>query len=100
MLAVARALMSNPGLVALDEPSLGLAPITVVSVYDILSQLKADGLTLLIVEQSTARVLEIADRVYVLRSGQVVLSGTPSEIQKGSRFKEAYFGYANDYPTH
>jgi branched-chain amino acid transport system ATP-binding protein len=95
-LAISRGLLTRPHLMMIDEPSLGLAPLTLDSVYDFLSQLREDGLTLLIVEQSKTRVLDFADRVYVVRSGQVVLSGTPSEIQEGSRFKEAYFGYAND----
>ena len=72
---IARALMTAPKLILLDEPALGLAPLIVATVYEILQSLRAQGLTLLVVEQSTNRALANADRLYVMRSGEIVLHG-------------------------
>ncbi len=91
-LAIARALMTRPQLILLDEPSLGLAPIIVDTVYEILHELRSQGITLLIVEQSTHRALENADRIYVLRSGQAELSGASSELTD-EQVERAYFGF-------
>ncbi len=91
-LVIARALMTRPRIMLLDEPSLGLAPIVVDTVYGILHALRADGITLLIVEQSTHRALENADRVYVLRSGRIALHGPSGELSDEA-LEEAYFGY-------
>jgi len=93
-LAIARALLQRPRLLMIDEPSLGLAPLVIDQVYESLRKLNADGLTLLVVEQSTARVLDLATRVYVLRNGDVVLSDTAEALSKGNAMEEAYFGYS------
>jgi branched-chain amino acid transport system ATP-binding protein len=95
-LVIGRALMTGARLVLLDEPSLGLAPMVVDTVYDIISRLRSDGITFLIVEQSTHRALEQADRIYVLRSGQIQLQGASSELSD-SQLEQAYFGF--DSPT-
>ena len=79
-LAIARALMSRPRLLMMDEPSLGLAPRLVDAVFDLISQLRDQGRTLLVVEQNAARMLEVADRVYVLRSGVAVAHGSGAEV--------------------
>ncbi|MCC5968752.1 MAG: ABC transporter ATP-binding protein [Pararhodobacter sp.] len=93
-LAIARALLQRPRLLMIDEPSLGLAPLVIDQVYASLKDLNAAGLTLLVVEQSTARVLDLATRVYVLRSGKVVLSDSAEALATGNAMEEAYFGYA------
>ncbi|MCC5989559.1 MAG: ABC transporter ATP-binding protein [Pararhodobacter sp.] len=93
-LAIARALLQRPRLLMIDEPSLGLAPLVIDQVYASLKELNATGLTLLVVEQSTARVLDLATRVYVLRGGKVVLSDTAEALASGDAMEEAYFGYA------
>lgn len=93
-LAIARAILQQPALIMIDEPSLGLAPLVIDQVYDSLRALNRDGMTLLIVEQSTARILDLADRVYVLRNGNVVLSGKVDEIGGDKALEDAYFGYA------
>jgi len=92
-LVIARALMTNPRLILLDEPALGLAPLVVETVYRILRGLRDSGITLLVVEQSTNRALENADRIYVLRSGQIAMSGRSAELSDAD-VEEAYFGYA------
>lgn len=79
-LAIARALMSRPRLLMMDEPSLGLAPVLVDLVFDLISELRRQGRTLLVVEQNAARMLEVADRAYVLRSGAVVAHGSGAEV--------------------
>lgn len=92
-LAIARALMTRPQLVLLDEPALGLAPIVIDTVYDVLHRLREEqSITLLIVEQSTHRALEHADRVYVLRQGQLELEGVSAELDD-KEVERAYFGY-------
>lgn len=91
-LAIARALLSNPKLLLLDEPSLGLAPIMVDRVFEILAQLHAEGVTILLVEQNTVRTLEIADRVYVMRSGRVEAAGTPRELRDEVDLESIYLG--------
>jgi branched-chain amino acid transport system ATP-binding protein len=92
-LVIARALMTDPRLILLDEPALGLAPLVVETVYRILRGLRDSGITLLVVEQSTNRALENADRIYVLRSGQITMSGRSAELSDAD-VEEAYFGYA------
>ena len=94
-LVIARALMTNPKIILLDEPSLGLAPIVVDKVYEILLGLRDAGITLLVVEQSTHRALENADRVYVLRSGEIVLHGKSAELTDED-LEAAYFGYGEE----
>jgi branched-chain amino acid transport system ATP-binding protein len=91
-LAVARALMSDPKLLLLDEPTLGLAPTMVDVVFELLKALAAQGRTLLVVEQNAKRALELADRGYVLRTGRVVASGTGAELARRTDLFEAYMG--------
>jgi branched-chain amino acid transport system ATP-binding protein len=82
--------MSGPKLLLLDEPSLGLAPQVVDSVFDLIAELRSQGLTILLVEQNAARALEIADRGYVLVNGRIELEGTGAELLGSERVKEAY----------
>lgn len=91
-LAIARALMSNPRLLLLDEPTLGLAPTMVDVVFDLLAQLRGDGRTMLVVEQNATRVLRLADRAYLLRSGQVVTSGTGAELAEDTGLFDSFIG--------
>ncbi len=81
-LAIARALMSRPRLLMMDEPSLGLAPILVDAVFELIDSLRQQGRTLLVVEQNATRMLEVADRAYVLRSGEIVAQGTGRELSE------------------
>jgi branched-chain amino acid transport system ATP-binding protein len=90
-LAIARALLSQPRLLILDEPSLGLAPIMVDTVYSVLGRLKESGVTMLLVEQNPARVGEIADQVIVLTGGAIALSGRPDILERQA-LEAAYFG--------
>ena len=93
-LAISRALLTGAKLLLVDEPSLGLAPIIVERVYDILRDLREKrGVTLLIVEESTERAVEVADRVYVLRRGLIELEGSSEQLADGERLHEAYFGF-------
>ncbi len=91
-LAIARSLMSSPRLLLLDEPSLGLAPQVVDLIFDIVVQLRTEGLTVLIVEQNVDRTLELADRAYVLGSGALQLEGTAAELRASSGVERAYLG--------
>jgi branched-chain amino acid transport system ATP-binding protein len=91
-LVIARALMTRPKLMLVDEPSLGLAPKIVDRVYEILRQLQKEGNTLLVVEQSTHRALAVADRIYVMRNGRIVLEGRSAELTD-TQLEEAYFGF-------
>ena len=91
-LVIARALLTRPRLLMLDEPSLGLGPKIVDLIYEILAALRASGLTLLIVEQSLDRVLDVADRIYVMRSGEIVLSGASADLKESAGLRQAYFG--------
>jgi branched-chain amino acid transport system ATP-binding protein len=91
-LAIARALLSRPRLLLLDEPSLGLAPVLIDLVFDALAQLRDEGVTILLVEQNAARTVELADRSYVLRTGQVVLTGERDELLAAEHFETAYMG--------
>jgi len=92
MLAVARALMSCPSLLLLDEPTLGLAPVVVREVFALLQQLAGQGLTLLVAEQNVARTLELADYAYVLEHGQIVMQGAGSQLLHDPAVKQAYLG--------
>jgi branched-chain amino acid transport system ATP-binding protein len=92
MLAVARALMSNPKLLLMDEPSLGLAPLLVAEVFRLIVQLRDLGVTILLVEQNVRMTLEIADRAYLLNTGRVEFSGTPAEILQHADIEQAYLG--------
>jgi branched-chain amino acid transport system ATP-binding protein len=92
MLAIGRALMARPRLLALDEPSMGLAPLMVEKILDTLVRLKADGLTILLVEQNAQAALKIADRGYVLETGKVVLQGDAGDLLSDVEVKRAYLG--------
>jgi len=92
MLVIGRALMANPRLVMIDEPSLGLAPMMVEEIYENLARLKADGLTLLIVEQNAGAALSIADHCYVMETGRIVLDGTAKEMAANEDVREFYLG--------
>mgnify|MGYP002578566002 FL=1 len=92
MLAMGRALMSAPKLMMLDEPSMGLAPILVEQVFDIIQSLHRAGTTILLVEQNAQMALSIADRAYVLENGKVSLSGTGEELAKSEQVQKAYLG--------
>jgi branched-chain amino acid transport system ATP-binding protein len=95
MLALARALMARPRLLLLDEPSLGLAPLMVQAIFATLASLKREGVTMLLVEQNMALALELADRAYVLRTGEIRLSGTAAALKADhERVAEAYLGAA------
>ena len=91
-LAIARALLSRPRLMLLDEPSLGLAPVVIDVVFDALEELRKEGVTILLVEQNAARAVEFADRAYILRTGRVAHSGTRAEILSMENFETAYLG--------
>ena len=91
-LVIARALLTRPRLLLLDEPSLGLGPKIVDLIYDILAALRGSGLTLLIVEQSLDRVLDVADRIYVMRTGEIALSGPSADLRDSESLRQAYFG--------
>ena len=92
MLAIARALMSQPTLLLLDEPSMGLAPIMVERIFDVIRQVFAEGVTILLVEQNVRQALSIASRGYVMDSGRIVLSDTADNLLKDARVVEAYLG--------
>lgn len=92
MLAIGRALMSKPKMLMLDEPSMGLAPILVDQIFDIIKELHKAGTTVLLVEQNAGKALEIADHAYVLESGSIVLSGTGAELAASDAVKKAYLG--------
>ncbi len=92
MLAMGRALMSKPKLMMLDEPSMGLAPILVQEIFDIIKSLNEQGTTILLVEQNASMALSIADRAYVLETGRVSMSGNANELLHDKRVREAYLG--------
>ena len=92
MLAMSRALMSHPKLLMLDEPSMGLAPILVDQIFDIIKELHSAGTTILLVEQNASKALQIADRAYVLETGNITLSGTGAELATSDEVRKAYLG--------
>lgn len=92
MLAMGRALMSNPSVLLLDEPSMGLAPILVEQIFDIIRELNQQGTTILLVEQNAQAALQVADRAYVLETGKITISGDAKELLKDPRVIEAYLG--------
>jgi branched-chain amino acid transport system ATP-binding protein len=94
-LAIARGLMSRPALLMLDEPSLGLAPMLVTETFELVTQLRETGVTLLLVEQNVERTLEIADRAYLLNTGQVEFEGPAEELRRRVDVVSAYLGGAN-----
>ena len=92
MLAIGRALMGKPRLLLLDEPSMGLAPLIVKQIFDIIREINTAGVTVLLVEQNAAQALGLADRGYVLETGEIVLSGTGAELLADDRVRAAYLG--------
>lgn len=92
MLAMGRALMSRPRLLLLDEPSMGLAPLIIEEIFEIIRELKGEGMTIFLVEQNASQALALADRGYVLETGNVVLTGTGKELLKNEKVREAYLG--------
>ncbi|MBP7934499.1 MAG: ABC transporter ATP-binding protein [Phycisphaerae bacterium] len=92
MLAIGRALMSRPKLLMMDEPSLGVAPIVVRDIYQAVARLKRNGLTILLVEQNARAALAVADRGYVIETGQIVLEGTTQELADNQEVQRAYLG--------
>lgn len=92
MLAMGRALMSNPKMIVMDEPSMGLSPIFVNEIFDIIEKVSAGGTTVLLVEQNAKKALSIADRAYVLETGKIVLSGAAKDLINDDSIKKAYLG--------
>ncbi|HEY5200523.1 MAG TPA: ABC transporter ATP-binding protein [Acidothermaceae bacterium] len=92
MLAIGRGLMGKPRLLLLDEPSMGLAPLVVAQIFDIIHQVNREGVTVLLVEQNAAQALSLAHRGYVLETGEIVLSGTGGELLADDRVRAAYLG--------
>ena len=93
MVAIGRALMARPKLLMLDEPSLGLAPIVVTEVFNLLRRIHGEGMTILLVEQNVVQTLEIADRAYVLENGRIGLEGPAREVLNDPHMKAAYLGH-------
>lgn len=92
MLSIGRALMSRPQLLLLDEPSLGLAPIVIQQIFEVIEQLRAQGMTIFLVEQNANKALKLADRGYVLENGRIVLEGTGDDLLTNEDVKKAYLG--------
>ena len=92
MLAVGRALMARPKLIMMDEPSLGLAPLVVQGIFDIIRTINKAGITVLLIEQNANMALKVADYAYVMQTGEITLSGTGAELLENEEVKEAYLG--------
>ena len=92
MLAMGRALMSKPKIVVMDEPSMGLSPLLVSKIFDIIEMIRERGTTVLLVEQNAKKALAISDRAYVLETGKIVLSGDAHELMNDDSVKKAYLG--------
>src|SRR5256885_16325550 len=93
MLAIARALMARPRLLVLDQPSLGLAPILVQEIFPVISEIRAAGTTVLLVEQNAHMALDIADHAYVLETGRVILGGRSAALRQREEVRRAYLGH-------
>ncbi len=98
MLAVGRALMSRPKLMMMDEPSLGLAPLVVKGIFDIIREINKQGVTILLIEQNANMALQCADTAYVMETGRITMSGTGAELLADERVKEAYLGKKRSQP--
>lgn len=94
MVAMGRALLGAPKLLLLDEPSLGLAPKVIETIFDVIGELKARGVTILLIEQNASMALEIADRAHVMENGRITLSGTGEELSENDRVRQSYLGVA------
>ena len=92
MLAMGRALMSHPKIIVMDEPSMGLSPILVNEIFDIIQEVSKGGTTVLLVEQNAKKALSIADRAYVLETGRIVLEGDAKVLMNDDSIKKAYLG--------
>ena len=92
MVAIARAMMAKPKLLLLDEPSMGLAPLMVETIFEVIQNLNQQGMTILLVEQNARLALSMADRAYVMESGAITLSGSADELLNDDRVREAYLG--------
>jgi branched-chain amino acid transport system ATP-binding protein len=92
MLSIGRALMSRPKLLLLDEPSMGLAPIFIAQIFEIITEIKKQGVTILLVEQNAAKALKVADRAYVLETGNITKEGAGLELLNDEAIKRAYLG--------
>ena len=92
MCAIGRALMSKPKLILLDEPSMGLAPVIVSQVFDLVRRIRSEGYTVLIVEQNVAQVLKVVDRAYLIEVGRVQTSGSAAEMIASDDIRKAYMG--------
>ena len=92
MLAMGRAMMCHPKLLMLDEPSMGLSPLLVDEVFDIIKDFRDSGTTILLVEQNANKALDVCDRAYVLENGKIVLTGTGEELAQSDSVKKAYLG--------
>jgi branched-chain amino acid transport system ATP-binding protein len=99
MLAIARGLMAKPRLLLLDEPSLGLAPLLVRTIFDIVSELRAEGLTILLVEQNARQALAVSSHAYVMENGKVVLAGAAEQLMSDPAIISTYLGQAIDLPA-
>lgn len=92
MLSIGRALMSRPRILCLDEPSMGLAPLLVQEIFDIIKEINNSGTTILLIEQNASMALQIANRAYVMETGTITLSGTGAELMQSDEIKKAYLG--------
>ena len=92
MLAMARALMSSPSLLLLDEPTMGLSPVMVLKLFEIIKKIREEGTTILLVEQNAKIAIKLCDRGYVMNNGEITMSGTSPELENNEQIKEAYLG--------
>jgi branched-chain amino acid transport system ATP-binding protein len=92
MLAIGRALMARPKLMLMDEPSMGLAPLLVKEIFEIIKEINEKGTTILLIEQNANMALSIADRAYVIETGEIVLQGSADELLRSQEVKKAYLG--------
>lgn len=96
MLAIARALMSRPSLMILDEPSLGLSPVLVSQIFNIIQTINEDGTTILLVEQNARKALSVAHHAFIMETGRIVLEGTPEKLMQDEDVQEFYLGMSSE----